>query len=68
MSAEVTCLGYICPHCGERVLVLCSSRHLPVEFVTRGRIESRCKCGLESTIPLADVQSLDIWVEYPMAA
>ncbi len=64
MAAEVTYLGYTCPQCGERVVVLSSSWHPPVEFVTKGRIESKCKCGLERTIPLADVRKLDVWTEY----
>ena len=65
MSAEVTYLGYTCPQCGERVVVLSSSRHPPVEFVTKGQIESECDCGLKRTIPLADVRELDVWTEYP---
>jgi transcription elongation factor Elf1 len=66
MSVEVTYLGYTCPRCGQRVVVLCSCWHPPIEFVTKGQIESKCKCGLERTIPLGDVRNLDVWTEYPV--
>jgi hypothetical protein len=68
MPDEVTYLGYVCPQCGERVVVLCSFQHPPIEVVVRGRIESKCKCGLPRTIPLGDIKKLDVWTEYPVTA
>jgi hypothetical protein len=61
MATEVTYLGYTCPLCGECVVVLCSSQHPPIEFVTMGRIETKCKCGLGRTILLADIHLMFGW-------
>ena len=68
MPAEVTCLGYTCPQCRERVVVLCSAQHPPMEFVTGGEIESKCKCGWGRSVLLSDIHTLDLWIEYAMAA
>ena len=68
MPDDVTYLGYVCPQCEERVVVLCSFQHPPIEFVTRGRIESKCKCGLGRTTSLGDIKKLDVWTEYPVTA
>jgi hypothetical protein len=60
VSKLVVSIGYYCPLCGSRVIVL-SSEH-PPETELRGEfLPSQCHCGFEQPIHISDLQTLDIW-------
>jgi hypothetical protein len=52
-------VGYTCPLCGRRVVVLRSCD--PVRDA--GPLESECPCGFIRPIETKDIQSLDVWRE-----
>lgn len=60
MSTEIVCVGYRCPICGHRVVVLRSCE--PV-LVPSDPILSQCSCGYYRPVYIEDLQSLDVWRE-----
>ena len=60
MSSEIVSVGYKCPICTRRVVVLrsCEAKRNPSEPIV-----SECHCGYCRPIYIADVQSLDVWHE-----
>jgi hypothetical protein len=59
MADVITTLGYFCPLCGKQVPVISSSpRPHPAESFF-----SECECGYTRTVPLSELQELEIWWE-----
>jgi hypothetical protein len=59
MSAEIVCVGYKCPICGRRVVVLRSCEPtLPTDPIL-----SECICGYYRPVHIDELQSLDVWRE-----
>jgi hypothetical protein len=60
MTQLAIVVGYTCPLCKQRVVVLRSSKpphDCPEVFI------SKCPCGFERPIRLAEIQELDVWRE-----
>jgi hypothetical protein len=62
-SKQITCVGYTCPNCNQRVAVLRSSTP-PLDFVGHF-MQSICRCGRDRQISEEEIPSLDIWTEFP---
>jgi hypothetical protein len=60
VSHEIVCVGFKCPVCGMRIAVLRSCDPTPSNT---DAISSKCRCGFARLIPLAEIQSLDVWRE-----
>jgi hypothetical protein len=55
-------VGYHCPVCGNRVIVLSSDDPPDYEFSLEF-LPSSCVCGYQQPIRFADIQRLEIWRE-----
>jgi len=58
---QVTCVGYTCPICKRRVIVLRSSA--PPKKSPTYHFESECECGFALLIGLEQIQALETWRE-----
>jgi len=61
----IVSLGYICPNCETRVVVLRSS---DPPMKCPAAIFVRCTCGHTRYIGMDEIQSLEVWREKPKAA
>ena len=57
MSQNIVCVGFKCPVCQRRVVVLSSSDPVPQ---TATVIVGACRCGFVRPIPMVEVQSLEV--------
>ena len=57
MSQNIVCVGFKCPVCQRRVVVLRSSDPVPQ---TATVIVGACRCGFVRPIPMVEVQSLEV--------
>jgi hypothetical protein len=56
-TAEIICVGYSCPICKQKVVVLRSS-----DTIAKATdVTSQCECGFMRPIRIAEIQSLDVW-------
>ncbi len=62
-SKQITCVGYTCLGCRQRVAVLRSTNPQP-DF-SAPIFKSKCLCGLTRWILDDEVLSLEIWTEFP---
>jgi|SRR5579883_418036 len=58
MSSEIICVGYTCPLCKQRVVVLRSSDPPPQNS---DLIHSQCKCGYYRPVRISEIQFLEVW-------
>ncbi len=61
MASQVTYVGYNCPICKQRVVVLSSLA--PPTRLPISSIESECQCGYALRIAIDQIQTLDTWRE-----
>lgn len=62
-SKQITCVGYTCLSCSRRVAVLRST--IPQPDASDPFLKSKCSCGLTRWILDEEIQSLEIWTEFP---
>lgn len=58
-ASEIICVGYTCPICNRKVAVLRSCDPIPKPT----DVTSECECGFMRPIRIAELQSLDVWLQ-----